>query len=89
MEMVKMQYWIEQAPWYTVEADDKRRARLNRIAHILSMVPYEDDTPPPLELPPRRPPDEKYVRPPKSDQHIVPDVELCRGRTLCRRPFLR
>jgi polyphosphate kinase len=67
---------IKQAPWYTVEADDKRRARLNCIAHILSMVPYVDATPPPLELPPRRPPDESYVRPPKSDQNIVPDVEL-------------
>ena len=67
---------IEQSPWYTVEADDKRRARLNCIAHILSMVPYEDATPPPLELPPRRPPDESYVRPPKSDQNFVPDVEL-------------
>jgi polyphosphate kinase 2 len=67
---------IKQAPWYTVEADDKRRARLNCIAHILRMVPYKDATPPPLKLPPRRPPDEKYVRPPKSDQNIVPDVEL-------------
>jgi polyphosphate kinase 2 len=67
---------IKQAPWYTVEADDKRRARLNCITHLLSMVPYEDATPPPLKLPPRRPPDESYVRPPKSDQHIVPDVEL-------------
>lgn len=65
---------IKQAPWYTVEADDKRRARLNCIAHILSMVPYEDATPPPLKLPPRRHPDESYVRPPKTDQNIVPDV---------------
>lgn len=64
------------APWYTVEADDKRRARLNCIAHILRMVPYEDATPPPLKLPPRRLPDEKYVRPPKLDQNIVPDVEM-------------
>ncbi len=67
---------IKHSPWYTVEADDKRRARLNCIAHILSMVPYEDATPPPLKLPPRRPADEKYVRPPKWDQNIVPDVEL-------------
>ena len=67
---------IKQAPWYTVEGDDKRRARLNFIAHILSMVPYEDATPPSLKLPPRRPSDESYVRPPKSDQHIVPDLEL-------------
>jgi polyphosphate kinase 2 len=67
---------IKQAPWYTVEADDKRRARLNFIAHVLGMVPYEDATPPPLRLPGRRPPDEHYVRPPKSDQNIVADVQL-------------
>jgi polyphosphate kinase len=67
---------IKQAPWYTVEGDDKRRGRLNFIAHILSMVPYEDATPPPLKLPPRRPSDESYVRPPKSDQNMVPDLEL-------------
>ena len=67
---------IKQAPWYTVEGDDKRRARLNFIAHILSMVPYGEATPPSLKLPPRRPSDESYVRPPKSDQNIVPDVEL-------------
>jgi polyphosphate kinase 2 len=65
---------IKQAPWYTVEADDKRRARLNCIAHILSMVPYEDATPPPLELPPRRSHDDTYVRPPKTDQNFVPDI---------------
>lgn len=67
---------IKQAPWYTVEADDKRRARLNCLAHILSMVPYEDATPPPLNLPPRRSLDESYVRPPKTDQNIVPDLVL-------------
>src|SRR5271157_5198394 len=67
---------IPQAPWYSIEADNKRRARLNCIAHILSMVPYEDATPPPLKLSPRRPPDESYVRPPKSEQNIVPDVGL-------------
>ena len=58
-----------------MKADDKRRARLKCIAHILSMVPYEDAMPPPLKLPPRRP-DEGYVRPPMSDLLIVPDVEL-------------
>jgi polyphosphate kinase 2 len=67
---------IKQAPWYTVEADDKRRARLNCLAHILSLVPYQDATPPPLKLPPRRPPDDSYVRPPKSDQNLVPDVKV-------------
>lgn len=67
---------IKQAPWYTVEADDKRHARLNCIAHILSMVPYEDATPPPLKLLPRRPLDDSYVRPPKSDLNIIPELKL-------------
>ena len=67
---------IKQAPWFTVEADDKRRARLNCVAHILSMVPYEDATPPPLNLSPRKPMDDNYVRPPKTDQNIVPNVKL-------------
>jgi polyphosphate kinase 2 len=67
---------IKQAPWYTVEADDKRRARLNCIGHILSMVPYEEATPPPLNLPPRRSRDDSYVRPPKYDQNIIPNVKL-------------
>jgi polyphosphate kinase len=67
---------IKQAPWWTVEADDKRRARLNCIAHILSSVPYQDAIPPPLHLPHRRPPDDSYVRPPKGEQNFVPDVAL-------------
>lgn len=67
---------IKESPWYVIEADDKRRARLNCIAHILSMVPYEDATPPPLVLSPRRLQDDSYVRPPKSEQNIVPDVEV-------------
>jgi polyphosphate kinase len=59
------------SPWWVVDADDKRRARLNCIAHLLSMVPYEDVTSDPLVLPPRQPDD--YVRPPKADQTFVPD----------------
>jgi len=43
---------IKQAPWFVVNADDKRRARLNCIHHLLSMIPYEDLTPEPIELPP-------------------------------------
>jgi polyphosphate kinase 2 len=64
---------IKQAPWYVVEADDKRRARLNCISHLLSLIPYEDLTPPPIELPERRD-DIVYVRPPMEDQTFVPDV---------------
>jgi polyphosphate kinase 2 (PPK2 family) len=67
---------IKQAPWWTVEADDKRRARLNCIAHILSSVPYQDATPPPLNLPHRRPPHDTYIRPPKSEQNFVPDLKV-------------
>jgi polyphosphate kinase len=64
---------IKQAPWYVVNADDKRRARLNCIAHLLSRIAYEDLTPPPITLPPRQP-DQGYVRPPLSDQTFVPEV---------------
>jgi polyphosphate kinase 2 len=64
---------IEEAPWYVVDADDKRRARLNCIAHLLSMVPYEDVLPPPLELPQRQP-DDNYVRPPMTGQTFVPQL---------------
>lgn len=67
---------IKQAPWWTVEADDKRRARLNCIAHVLDSMPYRDLTPPALDLPKRRPRTGTYKRPPKSDQHFVPDVEI-------------
>jgi polyphosphate kinase 2 len=63
---------IKQAPWYVVEADDKKRARLNCMRHLLSMIPYEDLTPAPFELPPRQDA-AGYVRPPKSDQTFVPE----------------
>jgi len=64
---------IKQAPWYVVDGDNKKRARLNVISHLLSLIPYEDLTPPPIELPPR---EDKagYVRPPISDQNFVPEV---------------
>ncbi len=64
---------IKQAPWYVVPSDDKKRARLNTIAHLLSLIPYEDLTPEPIVLPPRH--DQVgYVRPPITDQTFVPDV---------------
>ncbi len=64
---------IKQAPWYVVDADDKRRARLNVINHLLGMIGYEDISPQPVTLPPRQ---EKtgYVRPPMTDQTFVPEV---------------
>src|SRR5690242_17407996 len=64
---------IKHAPWWVVEADDKRRARLNCVAHLLSLVDYKDITPPPLELPPRTE-HEEYERPPLEEQHFVPHV---------------
>jgi polyphosphate kinase len=64
---------IDEAPWYVVHADDKRRARLNCIVHLLSLVPYVDLTPPPIKLP-RRQSDAHYVRPPLSAQKFIDDV---------------
>ena len=58
-----------------MEADDKKRARLNVITHLLGQVPYEDLTPEaPVALPPRPPVQSDYVRPPRESQHLVPDV---------------
>jgi polyphosphate kinase 2 len=62
----------KQSPWYVVNADDKKRARLNVITHLLSLIPYEDLTPDQLTLPPRQP-DKGYVRPPITDQTFVPE----------------
>ncbi|HEY5261532.1 MAG TPA: polyphosphate kinase 2 [Solirubrobacteraceae bacterium] len=61
----------DQSPWYVVEADDKRTARLNLIADLLSRVPYEHlDEHKKVKLPPRQ--RRKYVRPPKSTERLVP-----------------
>ena len=64
---------IKQAPWYVVNADNKKRARLNVIHHLLSQLPYRDLTPEPIVLPPREP-DQGYVRPPISDQNFIPEI---------------
>ncbi|MBN1937134.1 MAG: polyphosphate kinase 2 [Anaerolineae bacterium] len=64
---------IKQCPWYVVNADNKKRARLNCIHHLLSLIPYQDLTPEKIELPPRQP-DSGYVRPPITDQTFVPEV---------------
>jgi polyphosphate kinase len=64
---------IKQSPWYVVEADDKKRARLNCIAHLLSVIPYQDLTPEPIKLP-RRQKDKGYIRPPLTDQTFVPEI---------------
>jgi polyphosphate kinase 2 len=62
----------KQAPWYVVNADDKRRARLNTMRHLLSLVPYEEVPVPQIRLPARQS-DVGYVRPPLTDQTFVPD----------------
>jgi polyphosphate kinase 2 (PPK2 family) len=64
---------IKQAPWYVVDGDDKRRARLNCISHLLSTLAYQDTTPEPMELPPRQD-DKGYIRPPMQEQTFVPNV---------------
>jgi polyphosphate kinase len=64
---------IRQAPWYVVNADDKKKARLNLIRHLLSLIPYEDLTPEPIVLPPRQP-DAGYVRPPIDEQTFIPEL---------------
>jgi polyphosphate kinase 2 len=61
------------SPWWVVDADDKRRARLNTITHLLGCVPYEYHAPAPLKLP-RRQSDKRYKRPPRESQRFVPEV---------------
>ena len=70
---------VEHSPWYVVEADDKRTARLNLIGHLLSIVPYEhvhEDKRP--KLPPRQ--KRKYLRPPKRTERVVPERYVVRSR---------
>jgi polyphosphate kinase 2 len=66
---------IKQAPWYVVNADLKKHARLNCIKHLLSMIPYEDLTPERIVLP-ERTSGAGYVRPPMSDQTFVPSYDF-------------
>lgn len=90
MDLASRSHWVEyskakdemfrftdtkQSPWYVVNADDKKRARLNCISHLLSKIPYEDLTPETMVLPPRQE-DSGYVRPPMSDQTFVPDYPI-------------
>jgi len=63
---------IPEAPWWVVEADDKRAARLNCIAHLLTQVPYEPHDLPNIKIP-KRQSDEGYVRPPREASRYVPD----------------
>jgi polyphosphate kinase len=63
---------IKQAPWYVVNAERKKPARLNVIKHLLNLIPYKDLTPRPLKLPPLE--KTRYIRPPIQDQTFVPEV---------------
>jgi polyphosphate kinase 2 len=88
MDLEARKYWVEysrakdamlqhtdrkQTPWYIVNADNKKRARLNCIAHLLHQIPYKDLHPIEVELPPRQP-DDGYKRPKKSSQRWVPRI---------------
>ncbi len=64
---------IKQAPWYVVNSDDKKRARLNCIHHILDQIPYMDILPDPIELPPVKK-GTGYIRPPIDEQTFVPEI---------------
>ena len=63
---------IPEAPWYTVESEDKKRSRINVIAHILDHVPYEHIEPEPVTIP-DRPPVTSYLRPPREEFKYVKD----------------
>jgi polyphosphate kinase 2 len=88
MDLEARKHWVEysrakdvmlehtdtkRSPWYLVDADNKKRARLNCIAHLLGRIPYKDLVPVKLELPPRQA-DDGYTRPKKSSQHWVREV---------------
>ena len=65
---------IPEARWYQIDGDDKHREHLNCISHLLSLLPYKDAMPKPVKLGKRPPADEHYVRPPRENHIIVPDL---------------
>ena len=71
---------IPEAPWWTVESEDKKRSRINVITHLLTSIPYRQVKQPSLKLPPR-PPAQGYIRTPRDMQAYVPDhaAELLAG----------
>jgi len=88
MDMKSRELWVEyskakdemfaytdtkNSPWYVVPSDDKKKARLNCISHLLEMISYKDLTPETFELP-ERPPGKGYVRPPMDEQTFVEEV---------------
>jgi len=65
---------IDEAPWYVVDAEVQKHAHLNCLAHLLSLIPYKDTTPDRVELAERKRQDTGYVRPPMSEQNLVPKI---------------
>jgi polyphosphate kinase 2 (PPK2 family) len=88
MDIKAREYWVDYskakdrmfaatdtdiAPWYVVNADNKEKARLNCIRHLLGLIPYVSKPYQPIDLPPRPSTSDHYVRPPLSLQKFVPD----------------
>lgn len=88
MDLKSRQKWLEyskakddmfahtdtkQCPWYVVNGDDKKKARLNCIHHLLSLIPYEKVEYDKINLP-SLPEQSRYVRPPRDYQTYVPEV---------------
>jgi hypothetical protein len=67
---------IKQAPWYVVNADNKKCARLNCISHLLSLIPYRELPHEEIKLPPRQKA-KGYIRPPIDEQTFVPERYCC------------
>lgn len=70
---------IDEAPWWTIESDDKRKSRLNTISHLLSQVPYKHLEPDPVTIP-KRPKSDESERPPRSENRYVPDHAATIGK---------
>ncbi len=64
---------IPEAPWFVVNSNDKRRARLNCISHLLTMIPHKELKAPPIQLPPLQG-DIGYVRSPLDTQKFIPNL---------------
>lgn len=64
---------LPEAPWWTIESDDKRASRLNVISHLLSQIPYHRTDPEAVTIP-ERPAATDYERPPREQHQYVPDI---------------
>ena len=64
---------LPDSPWWVVAADDKRRARLNCVSHLLNCISYKELTHEPVSFSKQQKPDPKYVRPPLSSMRWIPN----------------